>query len=160
MASAPVVSALTVIALSLSACGTGGSSTIGGARTTSGPLHASHSRPTRIYRVRLSGATELSPGAPHGTGAAIIAFHGDSRVCWRFAHLHGFTDATIAGIHSGVHGQSGSTVVALSTGPRLRHQGCARISPALAKQIWSEPSHYNVNVQSKQYPRGAVRAQL
>ena len=124
-------------------------------------LHDSRSRPTRIYRVSLSGAAELSPGPAHGTGAAIIPFHADSTVCWRFAHLHGFTDATNAGIQSvGAHGQSGISVGALSTGPRLHHRGCARVSPALSKKIWTEPGHYNVNIESKQYPQGAVRAQL
>jgi hypothetical protein len=160
MRSVLVVSTLTAFALSLSACGTGGSGTTGHARTTNGRVHASRSRPTRIYRVHMSGAAELSPRPPHGTGAAVIAFHGDSTMCWRFAHLHGFTDATIAGIHSGAHGQSGSSVVALSTGPRLHHRGCARVSPALSNKIWTEPGHYNVNIESKQYPQGAVRAQL
>jgi hypothetical protein len=45
-------------------------------------------------------------------------------------------------------------------GPRLHHRGCARVSPGLSKKIWTEPGHYNVNIESKQYPQGAVRAQL
>ena len=160
MSSVRVASTLIALALGLSACGTGGSSTTGNARATSAGLRVSGSRPSRIYRVHLSGAAEPSPGPRHGTGAAIIAFHGGSTVCWRFAHLHGFTDATIAGIRSGARGQSGGSVVALGAGPRLRHQGCVGVSPALSKKIWAEPSHYNVNIESKQYPQGAVRAQL
>ena len=160
MSSLRVVSTLIAVALGLTACGAGGSSTTGHARTTSGRLGASGSRPTRVYRVHLSGAAELSPGPRRGTGAAIIAFHGGSTVCWRFAHLHGFTDATIARIRGGAHGQSGGSVVALGAGPRLHHQGCAGVSPAVSKKIWADPGRYNVNIESKQYPRGAVRAQL
>lgn len=156
-----VVPALAVLALNLAACGSGGSSTTSGsARPASGVSLASRSRPTRLYRVRLSGTAETPPGAPHGTGAAIIAFHGHSMVCWRFAHLHGFTNATLAHIHIGTKGRSGNVVVALSTGPRLHHQGCVSISPVMSKKLRSEPSRYYVNIDSIQYPGGAVRAQL
>ena len=123
-------------------------------------MPASHSRPTRIYRVKLGGAVETPAGAPLGRGWAVIAFHGESLVCWRFAHLHGFTDATSARINVGAQGHSGSVVVALSTGPRLHHQGCAHVSPAVASAIWKTPSRYSVNIHSRQYPAGAIRAQL
>ncbi len=110
--------------------------------------------------MRLSGAAETPPGAPHGGGDAVIAFHGERKVCWRFAHLHGFSGATFAHIHLGSAGQSGAIVQPLSTAPRLHHQGCARISPTLSRQIWSDPSRYYVNIHSLKYPAGAVRAQL
>jgi hypothetical protein len=104
--------------------------------------------------------TETPPGAAHGVGSAIIAFHGDSRVCWRFAHLHGFTDATSAHIDIGASGRTGQVVIALSPGPRLHHQGCVPVSPGLSRRIWARPGGYYVDVYSKQYPRGAVGAQL
>jgi hypothetical protein len=146
---------LAVVALSVAACGSSGSSSI-----AARPGRASGARLTRVYRVQLSGTAETSPGAPHGSGAAVIAFHGDSIVCWRFAHLHGFTNATFAHIHIGMKGRSGNVVVPLSTGPRLHHQGCVSVSPLLSKAIRSKPSRYYVNIRSKQYPGGAVRAQL
>lgn len=153
--------ALAVLALSLAACGTAGSSTTtGSARRAAGVSVASGSRPTQIYRLRLSGSAETPPGAAHGIGAAIIAFHGRSVLCWRFSHLHGFTNATFAHIHIGTKGRSGKIVVALSTGPRLHHRGCVSISPALSATIWRNPSRYYVNVHSTKYPAGAVRAQL
>jgi hypothetical protein len=114
-----------------------------------------------IYRVRLSGGkAETPPGAPQGTGTAVIAFHGSSLVCWRFAHLHGFLDATFAHIHSGATGKSGNIVVPLSTSPALHHQGCVPVSAALVKAIERHPANYYVNIHSRQYPGGAVRAQL
>lgn len=123
-------------------------------------IPGSGSRPTQVYRVRLSGATEARHGAVHGVGAAIIAFHGESVVCWRFAHLHGFTDATAAHIQIGTTGRTGGVVIALSPGPRLHHQGCVPVSPATSRRIVARPSDYYVNVHSKQYPQGAIRAQL
>lgn len=103
---------------------------------------------------------ETPRGAVHGVGAAVIAFHGDSLVCWRFAHLHGFTTATSAHIQIGTIGRTGQVVIALSPGPRLHHQGCAPVSPAVSRKIVARPSGYYLNVYTKQYPQGAVRAQL
>jgi CHRD domain-containing protein len=146
------------VLVGLAGCGGGGSG--GGAATHTAAVPGSGSRPTQVYRVRLTGATETPRGAMHGIGAAIVAFHGDSLVCWRFAHLHGFTDATSAHIEAATGGPTGQTVIALSPGPRLHHQGCVAVSPALSRRIWARPRGYYVNIHSKQYPRGAVRAQL
>ena len=156
MRSKLVTLGLAVVALGVTGCGSGGTVT-----TRAGTSRTSEaSRPTRIYRVQLSGAAETPPGAPDGSGKAIIAFHGDSLVCWRFAHLRGFTHATLAHIHTGGKGRGGKVVVALSTGPRLHHKGCVSINPVVSKAIWSAPSRYYVNIHSQQYPGGAVRAQL
>ena len=154
MHSKPLLPALATTALCVAACGSSGPRAAGASSS------ASHTRPTQIYRVRLSGGAETPPGAPLGQGDAIIAFHGDSVICWRFAHLHGFTDATYAHIHAGTNGRSGAVVVALSTAPRLRHEGCVSVSPTLGKAIMSKPSGYYVNIHSIRYPAGAVRAQL
>lgn len=102
----------------------------------------------------------MPPGARRGVGAAVIAFHGVSKLCWRFAHLHGFVDATSAGVDAGTAGRTGQAVIVLSPGPRLRHQGCVRVSPTLSRSIVARPAGYYVSIQSKQYPHGAVRAQL
>ncbi len=156
--------AVTLVALTaglgLSACGGSQASSTGSAHAASGTLQLAKSRPTRLYTVALSGRAEKPPGAPQGRGVAIVAFHGAALVCWRFAHLHGFTIATGAGISAGGRGHTGSTVVPLSRGPRLHHEGCVTLSPTVTRAIWSHPGGYYVNVLSAQYPRGAVRAQL
>ncbi len=154
MPSKTLVAALVVTALTVAACGSSGS--VASNVASSG----SHGRPTAIYRVLLSGQAETQPGALQGRGDAIVAFHGESVVCWRFAHLHGFTGATDAQIHAGPTGRVGSVILALSTGPRLHHQGCVSLSPGLSKLIMGNPSGYYVNIPSVQYPAGAVRAQL
>jgi hypothetical protein len=140
---------LAAVALGLTACG--------GSTTSSSGVS---SRPTTLYTVSMTGAAETPRGAPQGRGVAIIAFHGTSKVCFRFGHLHGFAGATVAHIHSGTIGHSGPVVVALSSGPKLQHRGCRAISPILSRTIWRQPSAYYVNVNSRRYPGGAVRAQL
>jgi hypothetical protein len=154
--------ALAMMTLGLAACGSSsGTGTTGsGAHAAARTTALSRSRPTRVYTVALSGRAETTGGAPLGRGAAIIAFHGQSAVCWRFAHLHGFTDATVAHILAGAKGKTGAPVLALSTGPRLHHQGCVPISLAVTKLIWSHPNDYYVNILGARYPHGAVRAQL
>ena len=154
-----IVSTLATLALVLgiSGCGSSSSST---KATSAGPATSKASRPARIYHLSLTGKSETPAGAPSGTGAAVIAIHGSSTVCWRFAHLHGFTHATFAHLHTGARGKSGNIVVALSTGPALSHKGCVPVKPALIKKIEHNPGGYYVNIHSTKYPSGAVRAQL
>jgi len=159
MRSKLLVPGLAVLVLGVAACGSSSSSSASSSKTL--PSAAKSAGLLRIYRVRLTGGkAESSPGAPQGTGAAVIAFHGTSVVCWRFAHLHGFVSATFAHIHIGAKGKSGNIVVPLSTGPALHHQGCVPVSAALVKAIERHPAGYYVNVHSARYPSGAVRAQL
>ncbi len=146
-----------LLMLGMAACG---SSSKTSSSSKPGSATAKRAGPVQIYRVALVGAAETPRGAPSGSGAAVIAFHGSSVVCWRFAHLHGFTNATFAHIHLGAARKSGKVIVPLSTGPRLRHQGCVPVTSALAKSIQKRPRDYYVNIHSTQYPGGAVRGQL
>ncbi len=143
---------LAAVAVAVAACG-------GGASTATKPPGGG-SRPSRLYTVALTGKAEVPKGAPAGRGFAIIAFHGDTTVCWRFAHLHGFSSATVAHIYTGHTGRTGPVAVSISPGPRLHHQGCVAVSPSLTRSIWSNPTGYYVSVQSAGYPAGAVRGQL
>jgi hypothetical protein len=144
------------ISLGLAACGGSNATPSPGSSSTTG----TRSRPTELYTVALTGTAETPRGAPHGQGVAIIALHGASRLCFRFAHLHGFVDATFATIQSGTAGHAGPVIVALSSGPKLHHRGCRAISPTVGQALAKGPSAYYVNVHSREYPAGAVRAQL
>jgi ubiquinone/menaquinone biosynthesis C-methylase UbiE len=143
------------VALAVAACGSG---TGKPAATTGHGVLKVGTVPPQIYRAKLSGAG--TGGAPAGVGAAIIALHGSSTVCWRFAHLHGFVDATGASLDTGVKGKPRKVVLALSAGPRLHHQGCAAAGSVIVNAIRRDPSGYYVNISSRQYPAGAVRARL
>jgi hypothetical protein len=139
--------------LALSACGSS-------SKKAAPASHHHASRPARTYKVRLTGAAEVPPGAPKASGNAVIAIHGTSKVCFRFSHLHGFTGATISHIHAGGVGKAGPVVVPLSTSSKLHHEGCVKASPTVIKAIEGHPASYYVNIHSKKYPGGAVRAQL
>lgn len=138
-----------VLAFGLAACGAT-------TRTTA----AVSARPTALYTVSVTGAAESPPGAPHGRGVAIVAFHGPTEVCFRFAHLHGFSDATTADIEAGASGRTGSPVIALGSGPKLHHRGCRSVTPALSKTIWQRPASFDVVIHSRRYPAGAVAGRL
>jgi CHRD domain len=145
---------IAVASAALSACGGSTSSS-----SSAAVAHQHHAKP-RIYTVQLSGAGETPHGAPQGAGTAVIAFHGTTKVCWRFAHLHGFSSATFAHIHRGAAGKSGAIVVPLSTTSQLHHRGCVAASPTTVTAIEKDPAGYYVNIHSATYPGGAVRAQL
>jgi CHRD domain len=145
---------VTAVALAVAACGSSSSTNSSG----SGKRRA-HA-PIRIYRLNLSGAAETPPGAPRGAGEAVIALHGSSKVCWRFVRLKGFTNATFAHIHLAPSGKAGNIVVPLSTGPKLHHKGCVSAAGAVIKAIEKDPAGYYVNIHSRKYPAGAIRAQL
>ncbi len=159
MRSRLLIPSLVLLVLGVTACGTSSPSSAKPSKAL--PPGANAGGPLHIYRVRLSGGKAETPlGAPQGTGAAIIALHGSSLVCWRFAHLHGFFNATFAQIYTGVKGKSGHIVVPLSPGPALHHQGCVPVNAMLVKAIERHPADYYVNIHSKRYPSGAVRAKL
>ncbi len=166
-----LIPSLVLVVLGIAACGSSSSSSTSSASkpsTTATTTPAATGKkgktaavPSRTYTVKLTGPAETPPGAPTGTGAAVIALHGKTlQVCWRFAHLHGFTSATFAHIHIGPKGTSGNIVVPMSTGPSLQHKGCVSAAAAMIEAIEKNPHGYYVNIHSKKYPGGAVRAQL
>lgn len=150
-----LVSGLAVAALGLAGCGGGSSSSHRAARTST-PVGA----PLHTFKVTLTGRAAVPPGAPNASGIAIVAIHSSTVVCWRFAHLHGFVNATVAHIHRGRAGQAGNVLIPLSTGARLHHRGCTTASVAAIAAIQRDPTGYYVNVHSVKYPAGAVRGQL
>ncbi len=142
-------------ALVLAACGGSG----GGGSGSKAPSRGI-GRPVRTYNVKLTGTALKPPGAPHGSGATVIALHHHALVCFRFAHLHGFSDPTAAAVGQGAKGQTGKIVLELSRGRGLHHKGCVRASRSLGAALEKKSAAYYVVVISKQYPKGAVRGQL
>lgn len=150
---------LAILVLVIAGCGSSNASHPASVRSSGGTAGATRA-PLRIFRVKLTGGSQTPPGAPNGVGAAVIAIHRGSVVCWRFAHLHGFSDATQAQINTGASGRSGAVLVPLSTGPRLRHRGCVRATAAAVHAIDRDPAGHYLTIASAQYPAGAVRAEL
>ncbi|HEY5187773.1 MAG TPA: CHRD domain-containing protein [Solirubrobacteraceae bacterium] len=149
-----LVCAGAALALGTAGCGSSSSSSHAPGRPSAG------TGTILIYRATLAGVTGRPSGAPAGTGDAVVALHGSTVLCWRFAHLHGFVNATAAQIQLGSKGQPAHPISALSTGPRLHHRGCLTIGSATAKAIEHRPGDYYVAIDSTRYPGGAVRGRL
>lgn len=161
---------LAVAVLGIAACGSSSSSSSNssGSSPANGaakPQHAGKGKlvalPSRTYSVKMTGKAETPKGAPSGSGAAVVTVHGKTdQVCWRFAHLKGFTAPTLAHIHIGPSGTSGNIVLPLSGAARFKRKGCVPASATLLKAIEKNPHGYYVNIHNKKYLGGAVRAQL
>ncbi|MDQ2895363.1 MAG: CHRD domain-containing protein, partial [Actinomycetota bacterium] len=123
--------------------------------------HAAAGPPSRKLVATLTGHTAHFGGAPHGAGVAVIALHDTAQeICWRFAHLHGFTNATHAEIHRGDGRGTNPVAVALSNGSRLHHKGCTPARPALIALIARQPDRFYVTIDTARFPAGAVRGPL
>lgn len=148
--------ALTASLLLLAACGHAGP------RSPTRPdAGVSASRPSRKLVATLTGRTARFGGAPHGAGIAVIALHDAAHeICWRFAHLHGFTAATHAELRRGAGRDTDPVVLDLSSAPRLHHKGCERARPSLTEAIARQPDRFYVNVDAAGFPSGAVRGRL
>lgn len=152
--SAKVLGICGLLAASVAIAGCGGSSAPANSRA-----HVNAQKPSVEYVVRMSGTSESPP--THGVGDAVIALHDKAHeICYRFAHMRGFTDASNAQILRGATRETGTIVVSLATGPRLHHRGCLPMGATVMTAIAADPSAYYVEVRSVQYPRGLVRAQL
>jgi hypothetical protein len=150
-----LVLATAALAPAVVACGSGGGGSSGA------PHRTSSGKPVRVFHVQLSGRGVVKPkGAPAGTGAAVVALHHRAVVCFRFAHLHGFTDPTTAALHLGPNGQRGAVVLTLSHTHLLHHQGCVRAHRSLGAALERSGAGYYVEIDSRQYPQGAVRGSL
>jgi hypothetical protein len=139
----------------VAACGGGGGGGSGA------PHHSAIGKPLRVFHVQLSGRQVVSPkGASAGTGAAVIALHHRAIVCFRFAHLHGFTEPTAASLHQAPGGKRAPIVLELSRKSILRHHGCMRAHRALGAALQRGGAGYYLEIDSRQYPKGAVRGAL
>jgi hypothetical protein len=114
----------------------------------------------------LSGANEVPPADPDGTGTAELQFFTsgggfDGSICWRIKVRDIVLPATAAHIHEGPAGVNGDIVVTLSP-PDANgvSQGCADVEPDLFLAIGSNPAGYYVNVHNSEFPSGAMRGQL
>lgn len=108
----------------------------------------------------LSGAEEVPPADPDGTGSARITLNiGQATVCWELT-VSNIAPAAAAHIHSAPAGENGPVVVPLSPPTTGSSSGCTTAAPALIQAIIDNPEQYYVNVHNADFPGGAVRGQL
>jgi hypothetical protein len=167
-----LISSLALALIALVGCGSSKSSSSSSAAAASSTASTGTTTTTskgakvkkalsHTYAVKLTGPAEKPPGPSGATGKAVVTVSTKTnKVCWTFKSLSGFNSPTFAHIHVGAAGTSGNIVVPLSTGTTLKSKGCVSASPATISAIAANPHGYYVNIHSKQYPSGAVRAQL
>ena len=83
-------------------------------------------------------------------------------ICYEIT-THDLKDMTMSHIHLGKKGVEGKVVVTLNVknfNMKAMGHACVKVSAGVAKQIFANPSHYYFNVHTRQFPNGAVRAQL
>ena len=109
----------------------------------------------------LTGAEEVPPADPDGTGSASITLNvGQSSVCWELS-VSNIAPAFAAHIHAAPAGVNGPIVVPLSPPTSGSSSGCTEnVDPALIQAIIDRPEQYYVNVHNADFPGGAVRGQL
>ena len=108
----------------------------------------------------LSGAEEVPPADPDGTGFALITLNvGQATVCWELT-VSNIAPAAAAHIHKAPAGVNGPVVVPLIPPTSGSSSGCTTADPALIQDIIDNPEQYYVNVHNAEFPGGAVRGQL
>lgn len=117
----------------------------------------------RPLTATLTGAAEVPPGDPDGSGAALITLNqGQGEVCWEITVSDIILPAAAAHIHIAPVGVAGPIVVPLSapdaSGVAV---GCTTgVDRQLIKAIRQNPADYYVNVHTSDFAPGAVRGQL
>jgi hypothetical protein len=114
----------------------------------------------RPLSASLSGAVEVPPGDPHGTGKFTLRVNlGKGEACYTLS-VAKISPANGAHIHKGAVGVAGPMVVPLTTPTSGSSKGCASVNKDLAKDLIQNPQAYYVNVHNAAFPAGAVRGQL
>ena len=115
----------------------------------------------RPLSASLSGAAEVpGPGDPDGSGKAeVVINQGQREVCFNIT-VANIAPAVAAHIHVGTADVAGPVVVSLTPPTSSSSKGCVSVDRDLLKAIRNNPSGYYINVQTPDFPPGAVRGQL
>lgn len=104
----------------------------------------------------LSGANEVPPADPDGSGSFSVDLDADAGDFCYSLKVAKIGAATVAHVHAGAAGANGAPVITLQVGEDI----CVAAEPSLLKEILAKPDAYYVNVHNAEFPNGAVRGQL
>jgi hypothetical protein len=131
-----------------------------------GTAVAKKKKKTYKLNATLSGAVEVPPGDPDGSGSANFKLttkkgKPEGKVCADFT-FQGIDDPTAAHIHPGGPGETGPPVVPFFEGTPMPSpiSTCVKAERALVKDIGKNPGDYYVNLHNDAFPAGAIRGQL
>jgi len=135
------------LALALSACATSPEGPVGFVEAS--------------YDAELNGAAVVGAGDPDGSAVAqITVTRNADAVCYNIRSVRGIGEATGARIHRGYEGQEGPVVAQLPRGGESGWNGCIN-STELAKDLLRpDPPGFYIQIQTVEYPGGALRGQL
>jgi hypothetical protein len=120
------------------------------------PLTAAMANTVKLTAT-LSGANEVPPGDPHGTGTFSVEIDPEKGdFCYTITSAK-IAAPTMAHVHAGASGTNGAPVVTLD--PKGSDE-CIAVEPDALKPIVATPEAYYVNIHNAQYPGGAIRGQL
>ena len=117
----------------------------------------------RTFDVAMRGANEApATGDPDGAGSAVVRLRrDDAQVCYRLTVQNIQLPSVGAHIHRGGAGGSGGIVIPFAApGDNGVSSGCATVDRALIDEILANPANFYANVHTRDFPGGAVRAQL
>jgi CHRD domain len=158
---------VTIVAASVAAAGLAAAFIVpgvanGNARDTLGSGAAATKTATPLVAT-LSGANEVPPADPDGSGAAAVTIDAATgEICFD-ATVADIATVAMGHIHRGVSGTNGPVVVPFPTGlPQsgTPGAGCVTADPALAAEILANPAGFYVNFHTGDFPAGAIRGQL
>jgi CHRD domain len=114
-------------------------------------------------RAALSGANEVPPADPDGSGTANVKLKKDKgKVCFKIS-FSGIENPIMGHIHQGPAGVNGEIKVLFFDAPAgvaSPVSGCVEAKRSLIKKIAKHPNQWYVNLHTPGFPSGAIRGQL
>jgi len=107
----------------------------------------------------LSGAEEVKPGKPDGTGGFKVELDPDTNDFCYSLWGDNIGTPTMAHLHSGVAGVNGPLVVTLDVTGK-EDDACIAVDKEKLDPIVATPSAFYINIHTAEFPDGAVRGQL
>ena len=112
------------------------------------------------FAATLSGANEVPPGDPDGTGTATISTNDAINQICTHLEVRNIGAVTAAHIHRGAAGVNGPPVVNLDAPDDNDSNDCDDVSDSLLDEIRRNPGGFYVNIHTSDYPNGAIRGQI
>jgi CHRD domain len=112
------------------------------------------------FSATLTGANEVPPADPDGTGTARISIDDvTNRICTHL-EVRDIGAVTAAHIHRGNTGVNGPPVVTLDAPDDDDSDDCDDVADELVDEIRRSPGSFYVNVHTADHPDGAIRGQV
>jgi hypothetical protein len=116
----------------------------------------------RTFVNAMEGTSERPAGDPDGAGTSTVRIRRDAgQLCFRLAVRNITLPTAAAHIHRGAAGVAGPVIIPLTApGDTGVSSGCTAVPEALLDEILANPAGFYSNVHTRDFPAGAVRAQL